>query len=71
MLYCYAAYADESMIGSAEKQLAGLLLETVAGSGVSPSKYIFRSMAEAPRGQDGKVSQWEKENAKACKVGVL
>lgn len=35
-LYFYAAYADESMIGSVEKQLAGLLLETVAGSGVSP-----------------------------------
>lgn len=35
-LYFYAAYADESMIGLVEKQLTGLLLETVAGSGVSP-----------------------------------
>lgn len=56
MLYFYAAYADESMIGSAEKQLAGLLLERVTGIGVSPSKYILRSMAEARRGQDGQMS---------------
>lgn len=71
MLYFYAAYADKSMIGSAEKQLAGLLLERVAGIGASPSKYIFRSMAEARRGQEDQMSQWEKESAKGCKVGVL
>lgn len=36
VLYFYAAYAGENMTGPVEKQLASLLLETVAGIGVPP-----------------------------------
>lgn len=53
MLYFYAAYADESMIGSAEKQLGALLLDTEAGRVCLSSKDVLRSITEAQRGQDG------------------